>query len=358
MKPLLYCCAFVLLGVGCQPVSIEQSLLPEIPFQTPESVDDVLASAVTFPVEDYERRRTFKNFGEYIQDRFYGYHVGDDVEFADVTEEVPVFAIADGAVARVDRVGGYGGVVLIEHTIGSKTITGLYGHLDLDSVSLEKGSLVKKGDQIGFLGDHESTETDGERKHLHFALYEGQAGAVNGYASTVSEVSDWLNPQTFFQAQGLMVDAPGRMYDSSVELGGEYFPLSFAIPAGWEVEYVPSIQSLNLFTLQGEGVARERSQIFIRYFDAADFLTLSTVTIHETEDLTIGSGDYAARRYDIEKKAGIADFLDQPSWRNTRHTVTDFRLRDGFTRYFVVSAHPHLDPDVYEAFLASVKIEE
>lgn len=71
----------------------------------------------------------------------------------------------------------------------------------------------------------------------------------------------------------------------------------------------------------------------------------------------MGTGDYVARQYDIEKNADVADFADQPSWRNERHIVTDFRSAEGYTRYYVVAANPELDPEVYEEFLASMTIK-
>jgi hypothetical protein len=63
-----------------------------------------------------------------------------------------------------------------------------------------------------------------------------------------------------------------------------------------------------------------------------------------------------ARRYDIEKKPSQADFPFQPVWRNTRHIVTDFRQKEGPTRYFVVAKNPDLDMDTYEEVLASMQI--
>ena len=92
----------------------------------------------------------------------------------------------------------------------------------------------------------------------------------------------------------------------------------------------------------------------MRYFDAEKFLTLSTVAIHAATDVTVGQGRYTARRYDIEKKPGVPDFADQPSWRNKRHVVTDFRDKEGFTRYFVVAARPDLNQKTYERVLSSV----
>jgi len=133
--------------------------------------------------------------------------------------------------------------------------------------------------------------------------------------------------------------------------------LSFDIPSGMKVAFLPSIQSLNVYEVDGEGEPIERSQIFIRFFDASSFLTLRTVTIHQTEDLNIGTEDYVARRYDIEKKPGIANFPGQPTWRNERHIVTDTRKTSGVTRYYVIAKNPELDMDVYEEFLESLELK-
>ncbi|MDZ4229813.1 MAG: hypothetical protein U1C53_01615, partial [Candidatus Veblenbacteria bacterium] len=99
-----------------------------------------------------------------------------------------------------------------------------------------------------------------------------------------------------------------------------------------------------------------RSQIFIRYFEAADFQILSTVTIHSQEDLNVGEGNYPARRYDIEKKEGVPDFPYQPSWRNGRHTVTDFKTGPGYARFYVVAKNPALPDNVYGAVLQGMQV--
>src|SRR3989344_4541173 len=62
---------------------------------------------VGLPIVGYSSRRTYKAFGEYIQDRFTGYHVADDVEFSDKKERIPVVAIARGTVRKIGRVSGY-----------------------------------------------------------------------------------------------------------------------------------------------------------------------------------------------------------------------------------------------------------
>ena len=105
------------------------------------------------------------------------------------------------------------------------------------------------------MGDNESEETDGERKHLHFALYDPSLFSntpINGYEQQEDRVSLWINPQTFFAQHGYDVTSEARTY-SPAELGGDIFPLEFDIASSWEVEYVESIESLNIYSLEGKG---------------------------------------------------------------------------------------------------------
>lgn len=342
-------------GCAKSSISTNSEVVPakqveQIKEKTP--VNDVL----TLPIAEYGERLRYKAFGEYIQDRFRGYHVGDDIEYEDESKEVPASAIANGTIKYIGRVDGYGGLIIVKHNINAKTIHSLYGHLDLSSSTLKEYDTVAKGQFLANLGNNKSVETDGERKHLHFALYEGNDVRLGGYESSANKVGSWINPYDFFSTNGVAMNEQSRSFESNRDLGGDQFALQFTIPKGFEVEYIPSIKALNLFTLAGTGTARDRSQILIRNFDAKDFLTLSTVTIHNKEDLKIGTEKYTARRYDIEKKTGIADFADQPFWRNKRHIVTDFREKEGFTRYYVVAANPKLDVQIYESVLASMTI--
>lgn len=297
-----------------------------------------------FPVDG---QLTYKGFGEYFEDRFTGYHVAIDLE---APADTPVYAVEDGEVAYSGWVSGYGGVMVVRSIVSDRTQSYIYGHLDPLSMR-SVGNRVLAGDQIAVLGE-EGDETDGEREHLHFAMYAGEEVRLKGYETDPSAVDGWLNPYNIVRSDNIVRPSSDLTYD-----GRELFALEFDVPAGWDVEYIPSIKALNLYTLSGEGTARERSQVLIRYFDASSFLTLSTVTIHSTEELTVGTGDYTARRYDIEKNIGVADFVDQPSWRNERHIVTDFRGADGFTRYYVVAANPALDVTVYESLLASMVVQ-
>lgn len=152
------------------------------------------------------------------------------------------------------------------------------------------------------------------------------------------------------------VESLPRMYNPEEDLGGDEFSLEFLIPEDWEVEYDDATRSLYVFTLRGEGAARERSQVLITYFDASRFLTLSVVTIHEVLDLEVGQGNYTAKRYDIEKRPGVTAFVGQPSWRNERHIAVDFRDKEGYTRYYSIAKNPQSDEQTFQRVVASIKI--
>lgn len=100
-------------------------------------------------------------------------------------------------------VSGYGGVVMIEHTVEGETVTALYGHVRLSSVSKKVGDPVSKGEKIAVLGTGFSSETDGERKHLHFGLLKGSSTNLRGYVSTEAELAPWVDPVGWFHNQGL-----------------------------------------------------------------------------------------------------------------------------------------------------------
>lgn len=329
---------------------------PNTPAPTTGCGNEEVKSEVVLPIVGYSSRRNFKTYGEYIQDRFTGYHVGDDIEFADMKDRIPVVAIAKGVVKKISTVSGYGGVVVIEHEVAGEKINALYGHLNIAQSPLKEGLAVEAGDYIAPLGEDKSPETDGERKHLHFSLYKGDELKLQGYEKDSAKLADWINPTDFFKQHGAGLEDPSRAYNPAKDLGGNIFKIRFAIPGGMEVEYVPQIQAINIYSLSGSGTARERSQLFIRYFDASDFQTLSTVNINSTEDINVGEGNFPARQYDIEKKEGVADFPFQPSWRNGQHIVTDFKSGPGFSRFYVFAKNPQLSENIYKAILQGIQL--
>jgi len=162
------------------------------------------------PIANFYSRITKKTFGLYVTpqnspvqpERFAGYHTGVDIEYGDVSGDVQVYAIADGTVVRSGWVSGYGGTIAISHNINGKKIVVIYGHLRPASLVANNKS-VKAGQQIAVLGTGYSNETDGERKHLHFAVRADNTANVAGYVKIQSELSGWQDPVTFMHSLGL-----------------------------------------------------------------------------------------------------------------------------------------------------------
>lgn len=171
------------------------------PTPTPVPSEETLAE----PIAQFKERITKKFFGTYITpsnspvqpERFTGYHTGVDVEYTDTNEDVPVFALDSGQVVYSQTVSGYGGVFILEFNFKDETYTALYGHIRpsrLPSI----GASVIKGDQVAVLGSGESTETDGERQHLHLSIHKGSSTSVKGYVQSQSELSGWVDPLSLY----------------------------------------------------------------------------------------------------------------------------------------------------------------
>ena len=162
-------------------------------------------SSLVEPVADFRARVTKKPFGIYITpqnspvspERFTGYHTGADAEYTDVSTDVPVYAVADGTVVLSRTASGYGGVFMIEITLNGAKHTALYGHIRPSSLP-KVGQKVTKGEQLALLGTGYSSETDGERRHLHFAILADNSLTITGYVSSKSQLSGWLDPLNYF----------------------------------------------------------------------------------------------------------------------------------------------------------------
>lgn len=172
-----------------------------LPSPTPTQKPTAPITELTMPIAEFQQRITKKPFGIYITpqtspvqpERFSGYHTGVDVEYGDKPEDVPVYAINDGMVSYSSFVAGYGGVVCLDTIIDGVKRTVLYGHIAPASLPA-LGVSVKKGQQIGRLGKAYSAETDGERKHLHFAVLSSAGINLRGYVSSRNQLSAWLDP--------------------------------------------------------------------------------------------------------------------------------------------------------------------
>lgn len=145
-----------------------------------------------------------------------------------------------------------------------------------------------------------------------------------------------------------------KIFASSIPGAAPVFDFAVSVPSQWEVESVPAIETLNFYDPGAEGENNlEKSQVFVRYFRANRFLTLSTVTIHSRRETEIIGRPAIA--YDIEKKPGVPDFPNQPGWRSGRHFVTD--IREGNSNpsvFFVFAKRPDLSEETFSAFLESI----
>jgi len=200
------------LGVGAVATSTEPSntnaTQPVVSVEMAQA-ETVLETDVALPVARAIYNPWYKHYGTFVDDgRFYGYHVGDDLETDDLRAEgvsdVPVFAMADGTVRLVDWVSGYGGVIIIAHEIDGKTISALYGHIDVESATVAVGDRVTKGEQIAILGEHLSHETDNRRMHLHFSLWEGDEVKTPGYVDDPADLAGWMDPSDFLTEHGAL----------------------------------------------------------------------------------------------------------------------------------------------------------
>jgi hypothetical protein len=158
------------------------------------------------PLKNTAERITKKPFGIFITpasspvqpERFSGYHTGTDFEIYSGEENIDVEAraICDGKIIYKNSVNGYGGVIIQRCNIDNKNITVLYGHISLTKSIAQLGVIYKRGDAIAILGKGYSTETDGERKHLHLGIYRGGSIELKGYVGDKNQLAGWIDFQS------------------------------------------------------------------------------------------------------------------------------------------------------------------
>lgn len=165
-------------------------------------------SSISDPISRASWRDTPLSFGLYVTpdpetnpidppERFTGYHSGLDFEISssEAEKEVPVFAACDGEVVYSGFAEGYGGLLVHRCVLDGKDVTVLYGHLKVDSL-VKIGVTVKTGGQIGILGDARSQDTDGNRKHLHFAIHKGTDLSYLGYVQEEKDLEEYIDPES------------------------------------------------------------------------------------------------------------------------------------------------------------------
>ncbi len=148
-------------------------------FPTPQTrLDDTNNPAVFMPTESgkivsawYGSTRTRK-FGKLFLPAF---HEGVDIAPTERDSKGhakdPVFAVADGRVGYINRVGGnssYGIYVVLLHQDPLGEYYTLYAHLASANSELKEGDPVLRGSEIGRLGNTSTLKIPVERSHLHF----------------------------------------------------------------------------------------------------------------------------------------------------------------------------------------------
>lgn len=132
------------------------------------------------------------------------------------------------------------------------------------------------------------------------------------------------------------------------------FLFSAKIPKEFEVEYIPQLKAINIYSpfFQGESNI-EKSQLYISLFRASKFLTLNTVRITRQDKMTIQG--HEAILYEITKREEVPNFLGQPHWRNIAHQAIDVRLNQDSPSYFYSFAkNPTLSQKIFDDFINSL----
>jgi hypothetical protein len=193
---ILFFCA----GCGVK----NQDIISKNQTGTPEpSANEKSSAILKQPVSNALSRITKKTFGLYVTpknspvspEKFTGYHTGVDFEILPGEEntDVSVSAVCSGKILLKKWASGYGGVLVEACKIENQDVTVVYGHLKLDSISAKAGESLEPGQSFAVLGKGFSTETDGERKHLHLGLHKGTSINIKGYVQTKEELVNLLD---------------------------------------------------------------------------------------------------------------------------------------------------------------------
>ena len=134
-------------------------------------------------------------------EKFTGYHTGVDFETTseEQNSDVEIFVACNGKLLMKKYATGYGGVAVQACKLDGNDVTIVYGHIRLTSIIPKVGDELKAGEKFAVLGTGYSTETDGERKHLHFGVHKGTTINILGYVQKENLLSDWLDAEKYLR---------------------------------------------------------------------------------------------------------------------------------------------------------------
>ena len=166
-------------------------------FQTWKKLDTVEQTVIAIPSMQPVTDLVFtSNFGV-RSDPFRGtaaMHAGVDIPGPIGT---PIYATADGMIARAERAGGYGNLVEVNHGKGIET---RYGHLS--RILVQPNTRVRRGQLIGLMGS--TGRSTGS--HLHYEV------RIDGRA---------VNPMPYLQTADTMLAVQDKALKSQqVAMGG------------------------------------------------------------------------------------------------------------------------------------------
>jgi murein DD-endopeptidase MepM/ murein hydrolase activator NlpD len=164
---------------------------------------DKSKNSLRAPIDQAGERVARKPFGIFITkqnspiqpERFKGFHTGTDFEILPDEEnlDIPIYAVTDGRIIVKKTASGYGGVLVESAMINGSPVTIVYGHLNLASIDKKVEDDLEAGEKIGILGKGYSSETDGERKHLHLGIHKGSSVNILGYVQNKNQLLDWID---------------------------------------------------------------------------------------------------------------------------------------------------------------------
>jgi len=164
----------------------------------------VIPPLFSSPIDNSKNRVTKKPFGIYITpqdfpvqpEKFQGFHTGVDFETFSTEQNttVAIRAICSGKLILREYASGYGGVLVEACILNNEPITVIYGHVKRASVKFNVDDSIKSGEILGELGAGYSSETDGERKHLHLGIHRGAEINILGYVSSKDQLVNWIDP--------------------------------------------------------------------------------------------------------------------------------------------------------------------